>query len=160
MRIVIVGHGAAGKDYLKRKLESKGYRPSVSYTSRPPRPGEVEGREYHFISEQEFKTMIEANAFYEWNVFAGKWYYGTPKASFGPFGAEVFVMTPSGVEKLSHAHRIESIVFFLDVPEKIRRERLMERNDSDNVDRRITTDNEDFGNFKNYDVRITDFSVS
>ena len=49
---------------------------SVSTTTRPPRPGEQEGVEYHFASLPDFKNMIEKGAFLEWAVVHGD-YYGT-----------------------------------------------------------------------------------
>jgi len=49
---------------------------SVSYTTRPRRPGEEDGRDYHFISEEEFKTRIERGEFIEW-VINYDHYYGT-----------------------------------------------------------------------------------
>lgn len=52
---------------------------SVSYTTRPPRPGEKEGVEYHFVSREEFKRMIQKGAFAEWTELLGN-YYGTSKA--------------------------------------------------------------------------------
>ena len=52
---------------------------SVSATTRPIRPGEVEGTDYHFVDDAEFDRMIEASEFVEWaHVFGHR--YGTPKA--------------------------------------------------------------------------------
>jgi guanylate kinase len=52
---------------------------SVSYTTRRPRSGEVEGRHYRFVTEEEFSRLIEAEAFLEWaEVFGER--YGTPAA--------------------------------------------------------------------------------
>jgi guanylate kinase len=50
----------------------------VSVTTRAPRPGEVDGREYHFVSDSEFDRMVANNALLEWASFAGHM-YGTPK---------------------------------------------------------------------------------
>jgi guanylate kinase len=50
---------------------------SVSVTTRSPRPGEKDGREYHFVSEETFDRMVERNELLEWAWFAGR-RYGTP----------------------------------------------------------------------------------
>ncbi len=51
---------------------------SVSVTSRSPRPGDIAGETYHFVSKEEFETLIEKDNFLEWAVVHGN-YYGTPK---------------------------------------------------------------------------------
>lgn len=65
--IVISGPSGVGKDTVCRRLFeiAPSLRYSVSYTTRPPRPGEVDGREYSFVSEEEFRRMIEAGEFLE-----------------------------------------------------------------------------------------------
>jgi guanylate kinase len=52
---------------------------SVSATTRPPRPGEIEGVHYLFVSEQEFDTLIAERALLEWAVVHGRHRYGTPR---------------------------------------------------------------------------------
>ncbi|MEP7025893.1 MAG: guanylate kinase [Actinomycetota bacterium] len=52
---------------------------SVSVTTRAPRPGEQDGREYHFVSQDSFEKLAEAGELLEWANFAGNW-YGTPRA--------------------------------------------------------------------------------
>lgn len=52
--------------------------PSVSVTTRAPRPGEVDGTEYHFITDSEFEQMVANDELLEWATFAGH-KYGTPK---------------------------------------------------------------------------------
>jgi guanylate kinase len=51
---------------------------SVSVTTRPPRPGEVDGREYHFVDSDEFDRLVASGALLEWARFAGN-RYGTPR---------------------------------------------------------------------------------
>lgn len=51
----------------------------VSVTTRPARPGEVDGVHYHFITDTEFDAMIEAGEFLEWAVVHGRYRYGTPR---------------------------------------------------------------------------------
>jgi guanylate kinase len=53
---------------------------SVSATTRKPRPGEVNGREYHFVDDNEFDRLVASGAFLEWARFAGN-RYGTPRAA-------------------------------------------------------------------------------
>ena len=51
---------------------------SVSVTTRPPRPGEEDGREYHFVDDDEFDRLVASEALLEWARFAGN-RYGTPR---------------------------------------------------------------------------------
>jgi guanylate kinase len=53
---------------------------SVSVTTRPPRPGEVDGREYHFVDEAEFDRLVAEGALLEWAELYGRQRSGTPRA--------------------------------------------------------------------------------
>lgn len=154
-RLIVLGAGGSGKDYLKRILiDQYGYKPAVSCTTRPPRKNEVDGVDYHFVTEDAFKEMIDKGQFKEYNCFgANKWYYGTRTSDFEC--ATVFIMTPSGIAKLTESERNEFCVVFLDIPESVRRERLSARNDADDTERRLDTDRVDFAGFKNYDLKVT-----
>jgi guanylate kinase len=154
MKVVIIGPGASGKDHARKLLLGR-FTPSVSYTTRPMRPGEQEGRDYHYVSAERFGELIGEGFFYEWNFFAGAWYYGTPKESFEN-GATLFIMTPSGVAALSEKHRSESVVVYINPPLAVRSERLLGRKDADNAERRLSTDAADFDGFSDFDVEITD----
>jgi guanylate kinase len=73
--------GGAGKTSLSRRLASE-YGDmilSISATTRPPRPGEEEGREYSFKTREAFEAMIAAGELLEWAEVNGH-YYGTPRA--------------------------------------------------------------------------------
>jgi guanylate kinase len=78
--IVISGPSGAGKGTLIRKVLRKlpALVVSVSATTRPRRPGETHGREYFFLTDEEFERDVERGDFLEWAKFAGH-YYGTPK---------------------------------------------------------------------------------
>ena len=79
---VVSGPTAVGKGTVVARLRSE--HPeifvSVSATTRPPRPGEVDGVHYLFVTEPEFDALIEENALLEWAVVHGAYRYGTPKA--------------------------------------------------------------------------------
>lgn len=68
---VVSAPSGAGKTTLCRRLrqEVPDVAYSVSFTTRPPRPGEVEGMDYHFVSLDRFEAMIEAGEFLEWAHF-------------------------------------------------------------------------------------------
>ena len=73
-----MGKAGAGKDTILRYLcDHYDVNEVISCTTRPPREGEVDGREYYFISRDEFENRIENNGFLEYAEFVGN-YYGTP----------------------------------------------------------------------------------
>ena len=78
---ILSSPSGAGKSTIARMLlEQDGHIAlSVSVTTRPPRPGEIDGKDYHFIDETEFHRLVEDNALLEWARVFGH-YYGTPKA--------------------------------------------------------------------------------
>ncbi|NWF61252.1 MAG: guanylate kinase [Fischerella sp.] len=78
--VVLTGPSGVGKGTLMRSLLQRHpeFYYSVSATTRPPRPGEVDGRDYYFISRSKFEQLVAAGEFLEWAEFAGN-YYGTPR---------------------------------------------------------------------------------
>lgn len=78
--IVVSGPSAAGKGTVCRELLN--CQPdlvfSVSATTRPPRPGEEDGKNYYFISREEFERMVAAGEMLEWAEVYGN-FYGTPR---------------------------------------------------------------------------------
>lgn len=77
--VVVSGFSGAGKGTLMNKLidERDNYALSISATTRKPREGEVDGREYFFISEEEFEKLIKDDALIEYAKYVCH-YYGTP----------------------------------------------------------------------------------
>jgi guanylate kinase len=78
--LVVSAPSGTGKSTLTRRLvkEFPELTFSVSCTTRAIRPGEVDGRDYHFLSVEDFKSRIESGGFAEWAEVYGN-YYGTPK---------------------------------------------------------------------------------
>jgi guanylate kinase len=79
--VVISGPSGVGKGTVRRALFQMPNHDlvySVSMTTRPPRPGEVEGIDYYFVSKETFLQRIQDNKFLEWAEFVGN-YYGTPR---------------------------------------------------------------------------------
>lgn len=80
--IVVSGPSGVGKSTIVARLVERhpDYVVSVSATTRAPRPGEVEGREYRFVTREVFARMRDAGDLLEWAEVHGEW-YGTPRAS-------------------------------------------------------------------------------
>src|SRR5215469_11481413 len=80
---IISAPSGSGKSTLVNQLRSlvEGLDFSISYTTRAPRGSEENGREYHFITREEFEGMIAAGDFLEWAEVFGKDYYGTAVAA-------------------------------------------------------------------------------
>ncbi len=77
--IVISGFSGVGKGTVVKRLVSDfGYNISVSATTRSPREGEVDGREYYFMGKSESENLIDYGGFIEWTQYVEN-YYGTPK---------------------------------------------------------------------------------
>jgi guanylate kinase len=78
--IVITGPSGVGKGTIVRSLLKR--HPelylSISATTRKPRPGEIDGKDYYFVSKSQFETMIAQGELLEWAKYADN-YYGTPK---------------------------------------------------------------------------------
>ena len=80
LMLVISSPSGAGKTSLSRRLigENPALTLSVSCTTRSPRPGELDGREYHFVSQHQFQAMVRDQAFLEYAV-VHEHSYGTPR---------------------------------------------------------------------------------
>lgn len=141
--LVLSSPSGAGKTTISRRLidADPGIAMSVSVTTRKPRPGEVDGRDYHFLDEPTFKRMADANELLEWaRVFDN--YYGTPRGpveeSISKGNDILFDIDWQGAQQLSEKMKHDVVrVFILPPSAASLEQRLRARaQDSDEVVRK------------------------
>jgi len=116
--LVISAPSGTGKSTLIRRLCAEFPRLafSISYTTRAPRTGEVNGREYHFVSREAFASLREQGALAEWAEVHGQ-YYGTPKPAVLDMLAQgrdvLFDIDVQGARQLREAFPQGAFVFLL-----------------------------------------------
>lgn len=113
---VISGPSGAGKGTILKELtaEDSSIRMSISATTRDPRPGEVDGKDYFFLTEEDFKKKIEAGAFIEYAEVHGH-FYGTPRdyvESLLNQGMDVFLeIDVQGAAEIRETHPDAASIF-------------------------------------------------
>jgi len=153
MKLVLVGKAAAGKDHLRKRLIERGFKFGVSCTTRPPRVGEQNGKDYFFLTEDQFLGLINTGDMIEYQQFNG-WFYGLTREEFE--NSEVIILNREAVDMLPEEIRLKCMVMFLDIDRDTRLERMKERNDTvDSLERRINADEQQYIGFENFDVRVT-----
>ena len=116
--LIISSPSGAGKTTLSRMLlESEPHIVmSVSVTTRPPRPGEVDGRDYHFIDRDEFFRLRDSGGLLEWAEVFGN-YYGTPRHkvedAFENGHDVLFDVDWQGAQQIVEALRCDVVTIFL-----------------------------------------------
>lgn len=95
--LVLLGPSKSGKTTIAKKLvEEYGMEQQVTYTTREPRPDEIDGVHYHFISKDKFAVMSAKGLFYEGDVYRGE-YYGSTLEGIKDLDRLVAVLTPKGL---------------------------------------------------------------
>ena len=153
-RIIICGGSCSGKNVLRGRLEKKGFKFDVSYTTRPMRAGEKDGLEYKFISNEVFAFMTQLDSFYE-HVIHNGFGYGTGRNEWET--SDCFIMETDGIKHIDAKSRKKTFIIYLNPPAKVRIDRMKnERGWSDEVIKdRIKADKKKFKDFKDYDIMIT-----
>ena len=159
--LIIAGRMGSGKTTVERELTARGYRRIVTNTTRPRRPDETPGVDYHFITEEEFLAKKAASFFADTIDFTGSFghvYFGSAREDYLGDEDTVIVLNPAGVETV-RALNLPVTVIYLDVPEALSRQRAEERKDDTGaeIDRRAKVENELFARFEKahlYDCRI------
>ncbi len=156
---VLSSPSGAGKSTISRKLlaDDPGLNMSVSATTRPPRPGEVDGKDYHFVDLERFREMTAASQFLEWaHVFDHR--YGTPRAPVETMleaGQDVlFDIDWQGAQQLYQIAGGDVVRVFILPPSMTELERRLRgrRTDSDEViERRMTRAHGEISHWDGYD---------
>ncbi|CDM66226.1 guanylate kinase [Pyrinomonas methylaliphatogenes] len=132
MLIVVSSPSGGGKGTLIQRVRRTvpGLSYSVSWTTRQPRPGEVEGRDYHFVSREEFERMRDSGGFLEWALVHGN-YYGTAWSEVERAQrAGLDVILEIDVQGAANVRRLASdavTIFILPPSFEVLRERLTRR---------------------------------
>lgn len=155
MLLIIGGKSGSGKDSVVKEFEKNGWKRIVKYTNRPKREDEIDGVDYHFVSIELMETIpfIFKQSFVVAN--GDTWYYGFPMEHImlldNKNNKYIIIMTPFEYNKFLDMTKDlktigkDFISVQIDVPDDIRRERLIKRGDDiEEINRRIEADNKDF----------------
>ena len=161
--LIVSGPSGAGKSELIRRLQAQPDLPlafSVSATTRQPRPGEISGREYEFLTVPQFQERIQQNGFAEWAQVHGN-YYGTPIQALNDSMAAgkivVLNVDVQGFQKLRQGVRTaKTFSVFIDVPNSELRNRLVARgkDSPEAIDRRCANALSEVPFAPLYDLRL------
>ncbi|MFA6800805.1 MAG: guanylate kinase [Acholeplasmataceae bacterium] len=166
--VVLSGPSGVGKGTVRRALfqmKNHDLVYSVSMTTRPPRPGEVDGVDYYFVSKETFLKRIEENKFLEWAEFVGN-YYGTPRDKVEEqldLGKEVVLeIEVRGALKVREQVKDAVFIFLVPPGRKALYNRLMNRGteDVDLVNQRMQKAESEFLLAHKYDYIVVNDEVN
>lgn len=125
--IVIVGESASGKSTVAETLSSKyGFKRIITYTTRPPRHYEEDGKDYYFKTDSQYKDLKDSNYFAETAEYNG-WCYASAKCDYD--ADAVIVLTPNGLRQI-RSNGVQNIFsVYLNVPRRDRIIKCLQRGD-------------------------------
>ncbi len=137
--LVMIGASASGKTEIAKKLiDQHGFHKMITYTTRPPRPMEHDGIDYHFLTQKAFLKKEAAGDFIE-TVTYNHHLYGTAFKDTSP--DKVLIVDPSGANVLYEKLNGAVVLFFIESPENLRRLRMSARGDQPaDIENRIQKD--------------------
>ena len=148
--LAIMGQAGSGKDSLMKALIDGNYipdaKPIISCTTRPIREHEVDGVNYHYLTNDEFAEQVLNGEMLEATVF-NNWCYGTSVKNLHPNCLNIGVFNPEGVEILQEANNVDLEIIYIVADDKVRLLRQLNREEHPNCDeivRRFGTDKKDF----------------
>jgi guanylate kinase len=159
--VVISSPSGAGKTTLAHRLaEQERLEFSVSYTTRLPRPGETDGVDYKFITEDEFSSMVERNEFAEWAQVHGN-RYGTATHTVNRALEDgkdyLFDVDYQGGAQIRRQWPAESVLVFILPPSMAELERRLRRRATDSpeaIERRLAIAKRELEHFAEYDYLV------
>jgi len=163
---VVSAPSGAGKTTLCRDVRERvpGLAYSISVTTRPPRPGEIDGTDFRFVSEAEFRARLERDEFAEWAIVHGN-FYGTqarPLEEALARGQDLLLdIDTQGAARLKE-HAPEAVLIFIVAPSmKDLEQRLRERRSDNETDitRRLWRAREEIALWRRYDYLIVNRDV-
>ena len=164
--VILSSPSGAGKTTITKKIQQKyqSFKISVSHTTRKPRPNEVDGVDYHFVSHEKFKKFISEGKFYEYaKIFDN--YYGTSKESVDEMIKKndiIFDIDWQGTQQLSKFKNLKLIKIYLIPPNKNElKQRLIKRNQDspEEVERRFKAYDKDIQHWKDYDYIVINENI-
>jgi guanylate kinase len=159
--LVLSSPSGAGKSTLSRMLlEDPAVELSISVTTRPKRPGEVDGRHYHFLDKSQFDRMVQNGELLEWAEVFGN-FYGTPRAPVDKTLAEgrdmLFDLDWQGTQQMrERAHKDLVSVFVLppSVPELERRLKSRAQDTDATIRSRMERAGDEMSHWAEYDYVV------
>ena len=164
---ILSSPSGAGKTTISRRLLTADdeIELSVSATTRPPRAGEIDGIDYHFISEAKFRDMVERDEFYEWAEVFGN-FYGTPKGYIRQGLKEgrdfLFDIDWQGTQQLYQKDQQDAVSVFIlppSLPELRRRLESRATDSEDVIDRRMDRARAEISHWAEYDYVVVNDDV-
>ena len=163
MMFVLSSPSGVGKTTLAKKLAENNsqFAISISYTTRKPRPNEIDGKDYYFVTQEEFDALIKKNDFYEFaNIFDNN--YGTHKETVIKLlsqGKDVlFDIDWQGTLQLKKIRDLNIVCIFILPPNiKILRDRLLNRHKGQEklIEKRMNKFNEELSHWNQYNYVVT-----
>ena len=160
---VLVGKSCSGKTTILNEVLSKLEIPVLmSYTTRPPRNGEIDGKEYKFVDMHTFDNDYKNEDILEYDVFRidsikQTWIYYSKKSDLLlPNTSQITILSPTGLAQLMSNKELKNniVSIYIDSPDKLRQKRYLTRAISpDNMNDRFSRDE------KNFQHLFTDYII-
>lgn len=141
--LVMTGASASGKTEIAKIIIHKyHFKKMVTYTTRPMRIGEINGVDYHFLTKEEFIKKQQAGDFLETTEY-NHHLYGTCFKDASK--DKVLIVDVNGANILHEKLKKQVVIFFLESPPEIRKQRMLQRGDHiDDIEKRLAGDFNDF----------------